>query len=540
MKKSILLILLSATILFLGKEVRATNEYYINLIDMNKIEYNSNQKVFYSNQEINLSKNTDYTFVATSDFFGNVTKNNAKALLNQSIGTNFVDDQNNFVSMNMKLAIADSGLYYSTIKPTENCTLKITDFLTKGYRLDNLPKSQAVLYKGKKEQFKGFREVEYFEDYEKVGDSVDIYTNYTNPIQTMDITNRIKIYDNSIGFYGTPTLVSDDYNNSKNVGVYELVYSAKDTSNNERMLKVNVNVIDSIPPTIEGPDIVEWDCYNSFPHPVQILAYYTAYDAIDGDVSDSLITTSTLLFVYQQGVSKDYEVTIKATDNAGNVAMRTIIVRSKDITPPTLHVKDLTFNLSEIGEVAFSSLFEQVVTEVSDNSGDYSINYEYKESSGSMGFSGLYEVNVVAKDAAGNETKKTAKIKIIDDIAPDFYLHTDLFTTTTEDIYTIEQIKESIGSNLDEEGIMYDSIELISCDYITNEKKPGTYSVKYAYNYQGKTNFAIGTITVESPEDFQEDYIWMWWFTALIPLAAGFYVFKKYRGKLYKVSENNN
>ena len=275
MKKSILLILLSATILFLGKEVRATNEYYINLIDMNKIEYNSNQKVFYSNQEINLSKNTDYTFVATSDFFGNVTKNNAKALLNQSIGTNFVDDQNNFVSMNMKLAIADSGLYYSTIKPTENCTLKITDFLTKGYRLDNLPKSQAVLYKGKKEQFKGFREVEYFEDYEKVGDSVDIYTNYTNPIQTMDITNRIKIYDNSIGFYGTPTLVSDDYNNSKNVGVYELVYSAKDTSNNERMLKVNVNVIDSIPPTIEGPDIVEWDCYNSFPHPVQILAYYT-------------------------------------------------------------------------------------------------------------------------------------------------------------------------------------------------------------------------------------------------------------------------
>jgi hypothetical protein len=507
---------------------------------MNKIEYNSNQKVFYSNQDINLNKNTDYTFVATSNFFGTVTKNNANALLNQNIGTNFVDDQNNFISMNMKLTIADTGLYYSTIKPTENCTLKITDFLTKGYRIDNLPKSQAVLYKGTKEQFKGFREVEYFEDYEKVGDSVDIYTNYTNPIQTMDITNRIKIYDNSIGFYGTPTLVSDDYNNSKNVGVYELVYSAKDTSNNERMLTVNVNVIDSIPPIIEGPDVFEWDCYKSFPHPVQILAHYTAHDEIDGDVSDSLLTTSTLLFVYQQGVTKDYEVTIKATDNAGNVAMRTIIVRSRDITPPVLYVKDLTFNLSEIGEVAFSSLFEQVVTEVSDNSNDYEISYEHKESSGSVGFSGLYEVNVIAKDAAGNETKKTAKIKIIDDIAPDFYLHTDLFSTTTEDVYSIEQIKESIGSNLDEEGILYDSIELISCDYITNEKKPGTYSVKYAYNYQGKTNYAIGTITVESLDKSQDDYSWMWWITALIPIAAGYFVFKKYRGKLYKVSEKND
>ena len=540
MRKKFLLILLSLTILFIGKEVCATNEYYINLVDMNTIEYDSNQKTFYSNQEIYLSKNTTYTFVATSNFFGTATKNNTKALLNQNIGTTIVNDEGDSLSMSLKLAISDMGLYYSSITPTEDCSLKFSNFLTKGYRLDNLPKSEAVFFKGTKEKFNGFREVEYLNDYEKVGDSVDIYTSYTNPIKTIDITNGIKTYDNAIGFYGTPTLVSDEYNSTKNVGVYSVVYSAKDNNNNERILTVNVRVVDTVAPVIEGPDVIEWDCYKSFPHPIQILAYYTAHDAIDGDVSDSLVTTNSLLFSYQQGVTKDYEVGIKATDAAGNVALRTIIVRSKDITPPVLSVKDLTFNLSEIGEIAFSSLFEEVVTDVSDNSGDYSITYEYKEATSSMGFSGLYEVTIVVTDAAGNETRKTAKIKIIDDVKPDFYLHTDLFTTTTEDIYSLDQIKESIALNLEKEGIMYDSIELISCDYVSNEKKPGSYSVKYAYNYQGQTNYAIGTITVESSEDGQDDYSWLWWFTGLIPLAAGFYVFKRIRGKLYEVSKSDN
>ena len=436
MKKGILMIILFSVMIFLGKEVYAANDYYYNLIDMNQVNYDSSQKSFYSNQVIDLKKNTNYTFVASSNFFGTVTKSNTNALVNKNLGTSILNNDNKSVSLSLKLSLSDLGLYYSTIKPTENCTLEITDFLTKGYRLDNLPKSQVVLFEGSKEKFKGFSEVEYLTDYEKVGDSVDIYTSYTNPITTVEVTNKIKTYDNSVGFYGTPTLITDEYKNSSKVGDYKLVYSSKDHSNNERILTVNVKVVDTIPPVIEGPDILEWECFNSFPMPINIIANYTAHDAVDGDVSNSLVTVGTLLFSYQQGITKDYEVTIKATDNSGNTATKKIIVRAKDITPPVLTVKDMTFNLSEIGELAFASLFEQVVTEVYDNSQNYTITYEHKETTGSMGFAGIYEVIVVAKDAAGNETKKTAKIKINDDIAPDFYLHTDLFSTTTEEVYS--------------------------------------------------------------------------------------------------------
>ena len=533
MKKCILMILLLATLLFLGKEVKAANSFYYNLIDMNQVDYDSNQKVFYSTQTIDLAKNKNYTFVASIHFFGTATKSNAYALSNKTIGANILNEDNEAILLSLKLKVSDLGLYYSTIKPTENCTLEITDFLTKGYRLDNLPRSQAVLFEGTKEQFKGFREVEYLTDYEKVGDSVDIYTSYTNPITTIDITNKIKTYDNSVGFYGTPTLISDEYKGSNKVGDYKLVYSSKDSSNNERILTVNVKVVDNIPPVIEGPDVIEWDCYNAFPLPLKILSNYRAYDAVDGDVSDSLITSASLIFEYIQGETKDYEVTIKATDKSGNTGIKKIIVSAKDITPPTLTVKNMTFNLSEIGELAFASLFEQVVTDVYDNSQSYTVTFEHKESTGNMGFSGTYEVTVIAKDAAGNETKKIAKIKINDDIAPDFYIHTDLFSTTTEEMYSIEQIKTAIISNLEKEGILYDSIELISCDYINNEKNPGNYSVKYAYNYQGKTNYALGTITVNEVVAEETGNSWLWAFAILVPLAAGFFVVKKIRSNSY-------
>ena len=530
MKKYILMIMLITIMLFACKKVNASNYYYYNLIDMNLVVYDSNTKTFYSPQVIDLKKNTSYTFVATSNFFGTVTKSNIKALENKTIGTNILNSDNELVSLSLKLKISDLGFYYATIKPSTNCTLEITDFLTKGYRLDNLPKSQVVLFEGPKEKFKGFSEVEYLEDYEKVGDSIDIYTSYTNPIPTTNITNKIKVYDNSIGFYGTPTLISDEYNSSSKVGDYQLTYSSKDSSNNERILTVNVRVVDNVPPVIEGPDILEWECYNAFPLPLKILSNYKAYDAVDGDVSDSLVTGASLIFIYQQGVEKDYEVTIKATDNSGNTAYKNIILRARDITPPELTVQNITVNLSEVGELAFESLFEQVVVKVYDNSQNYSISYEYNAITENLGFAGLYEINILAKDPSGNETIKTAKIKINDDIPPDFYIHTDLFSTTTDEIYDIEQIKTAIISNLEKEGILYDSFELISCDYISNEKKPGSYTVKYAYNFQGKINYAIGTIKVEQKTK-ETDNSWLWTFAIVIPLAAGFFVMKKMRSK---------
>ena len=103
---------------------------------------------------------------------------------------------------------------------------------------------------------------------------------------------------------------------------------------------------------------------------------------------------------------------------------------------------------------------------------------------------------IKAKDDAGNETIKTVVFKIIDDIAPEFYIHVDLLTTNTKEIKSVDEIKAVISDNLHQDGILFDKINLISCDYFTNEKKPGEYKVKYAYSYRGEVNYVVGTIKV--------------------------------------------
>ena len=521
MKKYILIIVLIFTAILFGKEASAASEYY-NLIDTNQIECGTTG-VFYSKQKIELTKSLSYTFVASSNFFGTTSGLNTKF-----IGVIAKNAGNADVTIKFKLNNSECGLYYATVSPTDDCVIEFTDFLTKGYDIDTLPKEEVILYKGTKSEFKGFRKSEYINNYKKAGESLDIYTSCNNPIKTEDITSKIKCYDNDIGFYNEVVLMSDNYNNTTALGDYSLVYKTVDKSNNENTLTVNVRVVDNEGPVIIGPDIVEWDCYTTDPMPDEVFKFYSVYDNVDGNITDKLKTQTFIMFLYEPGVTKDYEFILSATDSSGNKTLRTITIKAYDMLPPELTVKDININLSTLGQSLFSSLFEQTVESVMDYSGTYTLSYDLKEITGKMGFSGNFELTVTATDPAGNKTEKKANIKIIDDIAPEFYLYVDLLNTTTEEVYTLENLKEVISNSLYEDGILYDSINLISCDYITNEKNPGKYEIKYAYTYKDITNYVVGTINVTTVEEPKSPVIFL--LIIGIPAVIGIiYAIKKKR-----------
>jgi uncharacterized protein HemY len=56
MKRYVFIILLVLSAIFIGKEVKAEESRYYNLIDMEQVAYDSSIDVFYSNQEISLKK----------------------------------------------------------------------------------------------------------------------------------------------------------------------------------------------------------------------------------------------------------------------------------------------------------------------------------------------------------------------------------------------------------------------------------------------------------------------------------------------------
>lgn len=521
MKKYIICFILLCTLIIFGNKASAEVNNYVNLLDMNQTKYNEDTNVFYSEQKIQLYKDNCYTLVASKSFFGNQTTENSDSLINKSLGTKFTTTTGSPLLFKLSLEYVSSGFYYSSITPNQDCYLEFTDFLTKGYDLLTLPKNEIIFYLGEKEEFKGFRENEYLDSYTKVVDTIDIYTGCLNPITVDELTSKLRAYDNTDGVNLSLTLLSDDYKNNNQVGIYEVVYKTIDSSNNESILVVRINVLDTEPPVIEGPSIIEFDCYGDCPSPEEIIRQYSATDEIDGVLSSKIYIQSSGLVMYQIGKTKDYNVVIGVKDKSNNIATKSITLRAKDMYAPELEVKDIEIKLSDLGKSLFADFFFQTIVNVSDNSSTYTLSYESKESLGEFGFKGVYEILVSAKDESGNLTTKKAYITIIDDVAPEFYMHDELLNITTNDLYSIEDIKEAISDSLYNDGILYDNINLISCDYINNESRPGSYTVKYSYSYKGDTNYMIGTINVVEPET--PNYYWL--LTLLIIPVVGVIIY---------------
>jgi hypothetical protein len=530
MKKLIVIAFLLIIFIFSGYKANAISNDYVNLLDMNQIQYDEMENVFYSNQKIELRKNLPYTLVASANFFGENTKVNPNALINGVMGTRFISYEGKTLFLDLILNYSGSGMYYSTVIPKEDCSLEITDFLTKGYTHNNLPKNEIQLFLGEKEQFQGFRENEYLDDYMKVSDTINIYSDCINPITVEEITSKLRVYDNNDGFYDVFTIVSDTYQNTNAVGVYEIVYQALDQSENSVLLSVVVHILDRTPPIITGPDVIEFDCFGSVILPEEVFRQCTAYDAVDGDLTSKIYVESSGLGRYQQGIIKDYSIILAVKDKSGNKCTKEIIAKAKDLFAPTLEVKDIELPLSQLGNTLFESFFDQLIEVVTDNSKHATIEYAVGETLGEFGFTGRYEVYITAKDESGNSVTKKAYITIIDDIAPEFYMHIDLIETTTDEVYSIEDIKNAISDKLAENGILYNSLNLVSCDYINNENKAGNYLVKFAYSFNGETNYMVGTINVNEPP--QQTYYCVL-LLILVPIILAMIVINKKRENSY-------
>lgn len=516
MKKILLVIILLTIVLFANKVEGAGLRYY-NLIDMSQVEYDNETDVFYSKQKIQLEKDKFYTLVVSPNFFGSITNEDENILEGKKIGTRFSTINGDLLNNDFYLK-KTKLLYYSTIATEEECTLEFTDFLTKGYALDTLPKNEIILFEGYRETFKGFREVEYEEGFKRVENEIFIYTSYDNPIKTADISKKIKSYDNITGFNNPVILIQDNYKDAQSLGDYSLVYKTVDSSNLESTLTVNVSIVDSTPPEIIGDDEIIWDCYKNAPDPYYFRMNYTAFDNVDGNLTANLKVVNNALGMYEYGVPAEYKIVLEVIDQAGNVGQKIVTLKTSDITPPVLELEDLTINLSSLGNVIFGEFYDNVIAKISDNSKYYEKEITVNEIVGRLGFIGEYEVTVTARDKTGNKTVKTAKIRVIDDILPEFYIYEELLTTSTNEAYSLNEIKEVISENLYSSGILYDSITLISCDYLSNEEKPGEYSVKYVYTYKDSSNYVVGSIKVD--EHQEQSYYWIL-FVLLIPMIIG-------------------
>lgn len=496
MKKIIFIISFAFLCFFMIKDADAAKKpSYENMLDMSQLTYNEETGFFCSNQIIELKKDTKYTVVASKNFFGEriVLENDLKG---KFFGVSYKTYSGNNLVLGFNFSISETGLHYTSVTVPEDCQMTIYNFLSKGYTVEDFPKDEVVMFEGDMSLFDGFRRYSDLTGFEKVDEVISIYTDYDNKITVDTISESLVASDNQDGLITDVALVEDNYSSSTDVGEYLVIYEAKDSSNNTTRLNVNVKVLDVTKPKITGPAEVIWELGEPCISLQQIKELFTAKDNVDGDVTDKIKIKSSALESYSTVKEGKYMVVLEVKDKAGNAGGFNFFLTVKDTVAPTLELKDVTVNLSESFS-SLSNLAKGVYVSSYDLTNHVIHTYSYGEYLEEMGFAGKFEITVTAEDKYGNKTTKTAYLTIVDDLAPEFYMKTELLNTNTQRVYSVNDVKGLIEKKLKTEGIVYEEVQLISSDYFSNEKNPGEYNVKFLYRYQDDVNYMVGTITVE-------------------------------------------
>lgn len=168
----------------------------------------------------------------------------------------------------------------------------------------------------------------------------------TDNITSEDIKEKLTVTDN---YYQDITLedlyISEDTltGNENKLGTYNLVYSVTDGSGNIGEFGIEVEIKDTIKPTITGKEIIKIGL-NKTLSDEEILEGITASDSFEGDLTSSLKVTSNDHKGNENKVGT-YEVEVEAKDSSGNTAYHYLNVVVEDTIPPYFYVTDMIINL---------------------------------------------------------------------------------------------------------------------------------------------------------------------------------------------------
>ena len=152
---------------------------------------------------------------------------------------------------------------------------------------------------------------------------------------------------------GPATVSISDNVDTQNTGVYLARYTATDASGNSNLVVRNLNVDDTLPPTLvlNGPNPLIMECATPYNDPGA-----TASDVCQGDVSDTVfvefngVNNMMTNWGSRPSTTNSYKVRYQANDHRGHVVALERDVRVQDTTGPVLTVVDAPMAEIECGD----------------------------------------------------------------------------------------------------------------------------------------------------------------------------------------------
>lgn len=226
------------------------------------------------------------------------------------------------------------------------------------------------------------------------------------------------------------------------------------------------------------------------------LDFITAYDDIDGDISDEVYVISDT-YTGNEAVLGTYEVEVGVEDSENQESTLIFDIVVVDVTDPVVAATDTesisyvsTFNLTTYGTTLKGTATDNYyATE------DLTVTVFTDGYTANKSLPGSYDVVYRVTDPSGNFAEHTLTITVTDPVAPEF---TSGVATLSKDINEMISSAQIVATQVVTDAIdgnVSDSIEIISDTYTGNETTPGTYHIIIrAYDESG--NMVERDITV--------------------------------------------
>lgn len=177
----------------------------------------------------------------------------------------------------------------------------------------------------------------------------DITVSYKTDFNSDNFLNEHFIFKDNYDFSPTfsITLENGQQVPENQIGKFECVLTAEDSSGNKARKPFTMTLIDDVAPIIstEQEDI-NLNVENILSED-KIISFFSAYDEIDGNIDLEVIENT---YKGHEKIIGEYRVTVQAEDRSGNTSRKTIYISVKDSQGPTFYAKESFLTVTE-GEI---------------------------------------------------------------------------------------------------------------------------------------------------------------------------------------------
>jgi hypothetical protein len=280
-----------------------------------------------------------------------------------------------------------------------------------------------------------------------------------------------------------PSLSFDDTNvDLTQLGVYDLIYIAKDKSGNESRITVKVTVVDTIKPEVTGNKDLSFEVDTN----VTMEMLYKDIDIKDN--SKAVVERQIIGFeAINTGRLGTYTIKYKFTDVGGNFVEFEHKVKIVDTTKPTIKLKNpIRYKLNQ-GSISYKDFLE-----ISDNYDDLAYNdvliYDQNVHFDQPGY---YKVHFFVSDSSGNHTSLSADIAVFDEDMPIFSGLPETIevplNSNSIDYFSGVTVIDATDGDITDRVVVYDDL--------VNMNKLGNYTVYYML-FDSSNNQVMKEVTV--------------------------------------------